>query len=88
MEERAAAVKAGVAPRTLAALDARMKTAGVQVSGATNQLEAGDYAYVSEMLAVLRTEVTPLPDLYRSARTAQESKKARARPAARRRPSR
>jgi len=86
-EERAAAIKAGVAARTLAPLDARMKTAGVRVAGAGNQLEAGNYGYVADMVALLRTEVTPLPDLYRSTRTAQESKKPRTRPAGRRRPS-
>ena len=86
--ERTAAVRAGVPRGSLAALDARAQRASQQLAGAVLQLGAGNLDYVEPLLAELRTEVTPLPDLYRDARTrwqAQHSPRAR-RPA--RRPSR
>lgn len=71
---RIAAVKAGVPARSLADLNARAQRAAEQLSVAVRQLGAGKLEDVEPLLADLRTEVTPLPDLYRSARTQWEAK--------------
>jgi len=87
--ERAAAVKTGVPRASLAALDARGQRVAQQLAGAVQQLGVGNLEYVEPLLAELRTEVTPLPDLYRDARTRWEAKHPRrSRGAAPRRPSR
>lgn len=77
--ERTAAVKAGVSRGSLAALDARAQRAAEQLSVAVRQLGAGKLDDVEPLLAELRTEVTPLPDLYRDARTRWEAKHPRGR---------
>jgi len=87
--ERAAAIKAGVPRATLARLDARGEQAAQQIAAADEQLKKDNLSYVAQMTEVLRNELTPLPDLYKKARTQAESK--RPRPRARgtaRRPSR
>jgi len=85
--ERAAAVKAGVPRASLAALDARGQRVSQQLAGAVQQLGLGYLDFVEPLLAELRTEVTPLPDLYRDARTQWEAKhRRRGRGAAPRRP--
>jgi hypothetical protein len=87
--ERAAALTAGVPRATLAALDARGRLAAVQLSGAVRQLALDNLDFVEPVLADLRTEVTPLPDLFRDARTQWEAKHPRrGRGAVSRRPSR
>lgn len=87
--ERAAAVKAGVPRASLAALDARAQRAAQDLAVAVRQLGAGKLEEVEPLLADLRTEVVPLPDLYRDARTQWEAKHPRrGRGAASRRPSR
>jgi len=83
--ERALAVRAGVPRATLAALDARAQRAAVQLSGAVRQLALENLDFVEPLLADLRTEVTPLPDLYRDARTQWEATHPKGRP---RRPAR
>jgi hypothetical protein len=72
--ERAAAVKAGVPQASLAALDARGQRVAQQLAGAVQQLGLGNVEFVEPLLAELRTEVTPLPDLYRDARAQWEAK--------------
>lgn len=72
--ERAAAVKAGVPRGSLAALDTRAQQAAQRLAGAVAQLGVDNLALVEPLLAELRTEVTPLPDLYRDARTQWEAK--------------
>lgn len=81
--ERNAAVKAGVPRATLAPLDARGQRAAVQLSGAIQQLAVDNLDFVEPLLADLRTEVTPLPDLYRDARTKWEGRHPKGRPRAR-----
>ncbi len=75
--ERTTAVKAGVPRGSLAALDARAQRAAQQLAGAIQQLGSDKLDEVEPLLAELRTEVTPLPDLYRDARTQWEAKHAR-----------
>jgi len=77
--ERALAVKAGVPRSALAPLDARGERAAQQLAGAVTQLGVDNLAYVEPILAELRTEVTPLPDLYRDARTQWEAKRPKGR---------
>lgn len=77
--ERAGAVKAGMARRTLEPLDARVHDAELGMTAISQQVEAGDYAMVADRVAALRTEVAPLPDLYRAARPPQDTKRPRAR---------
>jgi hypothetical protein len=77
--ERAAAVKAGVPRGSLAALDARAEQAAQRLAGAIAQLDVDNLALGVPVPAELRTEVTPLPDLYRSARTQWEAKHPRRR---------
>ena len=87
--ERAAAVKAGVPRRALAPLDATAEEARARLAAVQQQLDLGNFELVAEVTEDLRTQVTPLPDLYRNLRTEAESK--RPRPRARgtaRRPSR
>jgi hypothetical protein len=88
--ERAAAARAGVPRRTLEALDARVAQAGLRVAAAAQQIEAGNYAVAADSIAALRTEVAPLPDLYRAARASHDTRQPRARARGRRaaRPSR
>jgi hypothetical protein len=45
------------------------------LSAANDAAESARVAYVEPLLAELRTEVTPLPDLYRDARTQWEAKR-------------
>jgi hypothetical protein len=71
--ERAAALKAGVPRSTLAALDARVERANLQLSAASDRLGLKDLDYAQRMTSLLRTEVTPLADLYRGARTQWEA---------------
>ena len=70
--ERTAAVKAGVPKGSLAALDTRAQRAAQDLALAVRQLGAGKLEEVEPLLAELRTEVTPLPDLYRETRTLWE----------------
>jgi hypothetical protein len=81
--ERALAVKAGVPRATLAALDARGQRAAVELSRAVQQLALENLDFVEPLLADLRTEVTPLPDLFRDARTQWEAKHPKGRTRAR-----
>ena len=67
--ERAAAVKAGVPRASLAALDTRAQRVTELLAHAVKQLGVDNLTYVEPLLAELRTEVTPLPDLYRALRT-------------------
>lgn len=76
-QERRAALKAGVAARALAALDKRSAEARQQLEAAGRALEAGELEYADQMMAELRTQVTPLPDLYRGARTQLAAKQPR-----------
>jgi len=86
---RTAAVKAGVPARSLADLNARAQRASQQLAAADRELGRGNLDYAQPLLAELRTEVTPLPDLYRDARTRWEAKHPRrGRGPASRRPSR
>jgi hypothetical protein len=71
--ERAAAVKAGVPKGSLAALDGRAQRAAQDLAVAVRQLGSDRLDEVGPLLAELRTEVTPLPDLYREARTLWEA---------------
>jgi hypothetical protein len=84
--ERAEALKAGVPRGTLAALDARVERGNLQLAAASDRLGLNDLDYAQRMTSLLRTEVTPLADLYRGARTQWEAKhpKGRPRPPARR----
>jgi hypothetical protein len=75
--ERTAALKAGVPRGSLAALDARARRVSQQLAGAVKQLGAGNLDDVEPLLAELRTEVTPLPDLYRDARTRWQARQPR-----------
>jgi hypothetical protein len=86
--ERAAAVKAGVPRRSLANLDARGQRAAQQLAAAVQQLGAGNVEMVEPVLASLRTEVTPLPDMYRDARTKWQARQPRRGRGGARRPSR
>lgn len=86
--ERTTAVKAGVPRGSLAAMDTRAQRVTELLAHAVKQLGADNLTYVEPLLAELRTEVTPLPDLYRNARTQWEAKHPRGRGAAPRRPSR
>jgi hypothetical protein len=87
--ERTAALKAGVPKGSLAALDARGQRAALQLAGAVKQLGVGNLEYVEPLLADLRTEVTPLAELYRDVRTRWEARHPRrGRGPASRRPSR
>ena len=72
--ERTAALKAGVPKASLATLDARGQRAAQRLSEVITLLGAGNVDYVEALLADLRTEVTPLPDLFRDARTQWEAK--------------
>jgi hypothetical protein len=72
--ERAAALKAGVPKGSLATLDARTQEAAQRLAGVAPQLHVDNLALVESTLAELRTEVTALHDLYRSARTQWEAK--------------
>lgn len=76
--ERSAAVKAGVPRPALAALDARRQRVEQGLADARRRFDAEGFEPVQEAVEGLRTEVAPLPDLYRNART-QHAK----RPAAR-----
>lgn len=78
--EREAAVKAGVPRATLAPLDDRGQLVSQKASQVTTLLEVGHPDYIKELLADLRTQVTPLPDLYRDARTQWEAKHPKPRP--------
>lgn len=75
--ERTAALKAGVPRGSLAALDARGQQVAQRLAGAVQQLGLDILDFVEPLLAELRTEVTPLPDLYRDARTQWEAKQPR-----------
>jgi hypothetical protein len=67
--ERAAAVRAGVPRARLTALDARVAAARQALAGATQRLEAGELEAARTAADALRTDVAPLPDLYRDVRT-------------------
>lgn len=82
-QEREAVLAAGVPPRTLATLDARVEEAALMVAAARTRLEAEDFGSATAMTSDLRTLVSPLPDLYRDTRAQHEAK--RPRPRARRR---
>lgn len=76
-DARLTALKAGVPKGSLASLDARGQRAAQQLAGAVQQLDVDNLQYVEPLMADLRTEVTPLPDLYRDARAQWEAKHAR-----------
>ena len=76
---RTAALKAGVPKASLATLDARGQRAAQRLSEVIALLGAGNVDYVEALLADLRTEDTPLPDLLRDARTQWEAKHAKSR---------
>jgi hypothetical protein len=66
--ERAAAVKS--VPRArLADLDARVEKAKAALAEAQPRLASEDPLRLKEMVDALRTDVAPLPDLYRALRT-------------------
>ena len=77
--ERTAALKAGVPARSLLDLNARAQRAAEELAVAVRQLGAGNLDDVEAVLTTLRTEVTPLPDLYRDARTRWEARHPRRR---------
>jgi hypothetical protein len=70
--ERTAASKAGVPKGSLAALDTRAQRAAQDLALAVRHLGADELEEVEPLLAELRTEVAPLPELYREARTLWE----------------
>jgi hypothetical protein len=84
--ERTAAVKAGVPKGSLTALDTRAQRAAQDLALSVRQLGADKLDVVEPRLAELRTEVTPLPDAYREARTKWQARRSSGRAA--RRPSR
>ena len=67
--ERAAAVKAGVPRARLSELDERVEKARAEAAAAQSQLAGEDALRLKSSVDVLRTEVAPLPDLYRALRT-------------------
>ena len=73
-EERTAALKAGVPKASLAALDARGQRAAQQIAEVARMRDAGNPEYIATLLGTLRTDVTPLPDMFRDARTQWEAK--------------
>jgi hypothetical protein len=73
-EERTAALKAGVPRTSLVALDARGQRAAQQLAEVSNMRDAGNPDFIATLLATLRTDVTPLPDMFRDARTQWETK--------------
>lgn len=78
-EERTAALKAGVPKASLAALDARGQRAAQQLAEVSNMRDVGNPGYVAGLLATLRTDVTPLPDMFRDLRTQWAAKHAKGR---------
>ncbi len=72
--ERTEALKAGVPRATLAPLDALGQRSAQKLSEAIKLVNIGNSAFAAGVLADLRTEVTPLPDLFRDTRTTWEAK--------------
>jgi hypothetical protein len=74
--ERNAALEAGVPRASLAAAETRLTRVAQQVTQIGERLGRGDdeIPYLAGLLASLRTEVTPLPDVIRQARTTWEAK--------------
>jgi len=83
--ERTATLKVGVPKGSLKSLDARWTRASQQYAGAVQHPGIDDLPFVEQLLAELRTDVTPLPDLYRNARIQTEAKRPRPRGRARHR---
>jgi hypothetical protein len=84
--ERDAAVKAGVPKSALAPIMTRADRASARVAETRRILGVANPELVAGTLGELRTEVTPLPDMFRDARTSWEAKhpKGRAKAPARR----
>jgi hypothetical protein len=77
--ERDAAVKAGVPKGTLAPIAARAEHASARLAELRKMLANANPDFAAAILGELRTEVTPLPDMFRDARTSWEAKRPKSR---------
>jgi hypothetical protein len=77
--ERDAAVKAGVPKSSLAPIVSRAERASLRLAEARKIIAVANPELVAGTLGELRTEVTPLPDMFRDARTSWEAKRPKGR---------